>query len=85
MLREIFPIKILKNIDKKLGLPYIPEKEADGNVCVAKSPDVRDEYKDSYAKNLLDYMYAVLHSPRYLKKYKDLSKIDVVELPHLTD
>jgi|SRR5680860_1144679 len=68
-------------IEEKLRLTFVPEKEEDGNVCMANSPEIRDEYKDTFnAKDLLDYMYAVLHSPRYLEKYKDLSKIDVVEV-----
>ncbi len=78
--------EILKNIEEKLALPYVSEKGEDGNLCMANSPEVRYEYKDSFtAKDLLDYMYAVLHSPRYLEKFKHLSKIDVVEVSYPND
>ncbi len=61
-------------------MTFLPEKEEAGNVCMANSPEVRDDYRDTFnAKHLLNFRYAVLHSPRYLGKYKDLSKIDVVE------
>lgn len=68
-------------IEQKLRLTFVPETGEAGNVCLADSPEVRDEYKDIFdAKELLDYIYAVLHSPEYLLQYKDLSKIDVVEV-----
>ncbi len=71
------------NIEEKLKLSFVSEKEEDSNVCMANSPEVRDEYKDSFvAKDLLNYMYAVLHLPRYLEKYKDLSKIDILQVPY---
>lgn len=73
----------IRKTEKKLRLTFVPLKEESGNVCMANSPEVRDEYKDTFnAENLWDYMYAVLYSSRYLEKYKDLSKFDVVEVPH---
>lgn len=70
-------------IEDKLKLTFVSKKEGTGNVCMANSPEVRDDYKDTFnAKDLLYYMYAVLHSPRYLGKYNDLSKIDLVEVPY---
>ena len=70
-------------IERKLGLTYALEKEENVNVCMANSPEVRDEYKDAFtAKNLMDYAYAVLYSPCYLEKYKDLSKIEALEISY---
>lgn len=78
--------EILKNIEEKIGLSFVSEKEEEGNVCMVNSREVRDEYKNSFtAKDLLDYVYALLHSPRYLEKYTDLSKIDFLEIPYPTD
>ena len=35
--------------------------------------------------NLLDYIYAVLHSPAYREKYKEFLKIDVPRVPYPAD
>ncbi len=73
-------------IEEELRLTFVPETGEIANVCMANSPEVRDEYKDTFdAKDLLDYIYALLHSPEYRLQYKDLSKIDVIEVPHPND
>lgn len=76
----------IRSIEEKLRLDFVPEKEEGGNVCMANSPEVRDEYKYTFdGKDLLNYIYAVLHSPGYLEKYKDLSKTDFFEIPYPND
>lgn len=75
--------EILKNIEKKLGLAFVSENEDDGNVCMANSPEVRDEFKEGFsAKDLFNFLYAVLHSPHYLEKYRDFSKNDFFTVPY---
>jgi len=60
--------KILKDIEEKLGLKFVPEKEKD---------------KSTFAPiDLLDYIYAVLHSPSYREKYKEFLKIDFPRVPY---
>ena len=78
--------EIVKQIAEKLGLAFVPEKEPEGNVCYINSPEVRDDYKTTFAPiDLLDYIYAVLHSPTYRGKYKEFLKIDFPRVPYPKD
>lgn len=64
--------KIVGEISKKLGIPFVPDhenKKADGKT--AFSP-----------LDLLDYIYAVLHSPSYRETYKEFLKIDFPRIPY---
>ncbi|MFA5623765.1 MAG: type ISP restriction/modification enzyme [Bradymonadales bacterium] len=66
-----FNSEIVRNISQKLKLPFSPEKEEDRN---------------SFAPlDLLDYIYAVLHSPTYRQSYKEFLKIDFPRLPYPSD
>lgn len=59
---------IVNQIAKKLGLTFTNEKEAN---------------KDAFAPiDLLDYIYAVLHSPSYRNKFKEFLKIDFPRVPY---
>jgi len=63
--------EIVKQIDDKLGLNFTNEKEST---------------KDSFAPiDILDYIYAVLHSPTYREKYKEFLKIDFPRVPYPKD
>jgi len=74
--------KIIQQIEKSLGLTFVPEKEEEGNVCMANNGEVRDDFKTTFAPiDLLDYIYAVLHSPEYREKYKEFLKIDFPRVP----
>jgi predicted helicase len=78
--------KIIQQIEKSLGLTFVPEKEADGNVCMANNGEVRNDFKTTFAPiDLLDYIYAVLHSPEYREKYKEFLKIDFPRIPYPQD
>jgi predicted helicase len=65
--------EIVKEITDKLGLPFVAEKEG-------FSPP-----KSFAPIDLLDYIYAVLHSPSYREKYKEFLKIDFPRVPYPTD
>jgi len=53
----VIPDEIIEIFSEKLGLLYIPESTAEGRVCFAASPDVRPEYKDTFALvDLQDYV-----------------------------
>jgi predicted helicase len=63
--------EIIKKIAKKLNLKFTNEKE---------------KTADTFAPiDILDYIYAVLHSPNYREKYKELLKIDFPRVPYPKD
>ena len=63
--------EIVKQIAENLGLTFTSEKE--------DSPG-------TFAPiDLLDYIYAVLHSPTYREKYKEFLKIDFPRVPYPQD
>jgi predicted helicase len=63
-----FKTKIVSQVEKDLGLAFKSEKE---NTSKTFAPI-----------DLLDYIYAVLHSPAYLDKYKEFLKIDFPRIPY---
>lgn len=63
--------EIVNQISGNLGLKFINEKE---------------QTKNSFAPiDILDYIYAVLHSPSYREKYKEFLKIDFPRVPYPTN
>ena len=71
-------LQIVAQISDKLGLPFTSEKDvstssASGNPGAFAPID------------LLDYIYAVLHSPTYREKYKEFLKIDFPRVPYPED
>jgi predicted helicase len=63
--------EIVKQIADKLDLTFTNEKETT---------------KDAFAPiDILDYIYAVLHSPTYREKYKEFLKIDFPRVPFPKD
>ncbi|MDE0471469.1 MAG: hypothetical protein OXH57_05975 [Ekhidna sp.] len=70
--------EIVTKIAKKLGLKFVPEKfpSRGGNLT----------QENTFAPiDLLDYIYAVLHSPTYREKYKAFLKIDFPKVPYPKD
>jgi predicted helicase len=63
--------EIVHQLAEKLGLTFTNEKEASENTF---SPI-----------DILDYTYAVLHSPTYREKYKEFLKIDFPRVPYPKD
>ena len=63
--------EIVNEIAKKLNLTFTNEKE---------------ESQNTFAPiDILDYIYAVLHSPTYREKYKEFLKIDFPRVPYPKD
>jgi len=62
---------IVKTIADKLGLRFTPEKT-----------DARNAFAPL---DLLDYIYAVLHSPAYRAKFREFLKIDFPRVPYPND
>lgn len=63
--------EIVKKIAEKLGITFTNEKETTENTF---SPI-----------DILDYIYAVLHSPTYREKYKEFLKIEFPRVPYPKD
>lgn len=62
---------IVSRIAEKLSLTFTSEKEG---------------IEGTFAPiDILDYIYAVLHSPKYRSKYKEFLKIDFPRVPYPTD
>ncbi|HYG14578.1 MAG TPA: type ISP restriction/modification enzyme [Bacteroidia bacterium] len=66
-----FDLKLIDKFAKGLKLKFSAEKTGD---------------KGTFAPiDVLDYIYAVLHSPAYREKYKEFLKIDFPRVPYPTD
>lgn len=63
--------EIVKQIAEKLGLTFTNERETTENTFAPI--------------DILDYIYAVLHSPTYREKYKEFLKIDFPRVPYPKD
>lgn len=66
-------MEIVNQIGEQLGLYFSPE-ELDGTTTV--------ETNQFTPIDILDYIYAVLHSPNYREKYKEFLKIDFPRVPY---
>ncbi|KAB2868747.1 MAG: N-6 DNA methylase [Bacteroidales bacterium] len=62
---------IVNQIAEKIGLTFTNEKEAAVNTFAPI--------------DILDYIYAILHSPTYREKYKEFLKIDFPRVPYPTN
>src|SRR5690625_1609381 len=64
-------LEIVNQIAEKLGLTFTNEKE---------------DTENTFAPiDILDYIYATLHSPTYREKYKEFLKIDFPRVPYPKD
>jgi len=69
---------IVKQIAEKLNFAFVE----DDNICV----DLAEGFDGTlYPIDILDYIYAVLHSPTYREKYKEFLKIDFPRVPYPKD
>ena len=64
-------MQMIENIASNLRLRFTPEKNSEANTFAPI--------------DLLDYIYAVLHSPSYRETYKAFLKIDFPRVPYPTD
>ncbi|HTO16564.1 MAG TPA: type ISP restriction/modification enzyme, partial [Edaphocola sp.] len=70
-------MEIVDKIAESLGMYFSPE-QPDYNVQT-------EETAQLYPIYILDYIYAVLHSPTYREKYKEFLKIDFPRVPYPKD
>lgn len=67
----------------KTGLTYVPEKEPEGQVCYLNNPEVRADYRFTFAPiDVLDYIYAALHSHSYREKITEFLRSDFPWVPY---
>ncbi len=68
--------EIINQIAEKLGLTFTNEKDT----------STSSASENTFAPiDILDYIYAVLHSPTYREKYKEFLKIDFPKVPYPKD
>ena len=72
-------IEIVNEIVTKLGIPFVTEKDLTGFENLSGLP------KNFAPIDILDYIYAVLHSPTYRETYKEFLKIDFPRVPYPKD
>ncbi|WP_269224385.1 type ISP restriction/modification enzyme [Flavobacterium sp. IMCC34518] len=84
--------EIVTQIAKQLGLAFVPEKTTTNsplrNTKGENSPPLEGCPQDGVVFapiDILDYIYAVLHSPTYREKYKEFLKIDFPKIPYPKD
>ena len=71
-------LEIVEQIAKKIGLEFVNEKPFDSALG---SGGALSEVEMAPI-DILDYIYAVLHSPTYREKYKEFLKIDFPRVPY---
>ena len=85
--------EIAGRIAQKLGLRFTSENEDEiqensSPVCYANSDEVSDDFKIELppltftAIDILDYIYAILYSSTYRKKYKELLNVNFPSIPY---
>ncbi|MBP6004888.1 MAG: hypothetical protein KA746_15775 [Pyrinomonadaceae bacterium] len=66
--------EVIQQFSDGVGLAFVPEKTVDSKIDGSFAPI-----------DILDYIYAVLHSPSYREKYKEFLKIDFPRVPYPRD
>ena len=83
----IFPLYIYEDIDNSRHPNFnneIIQKFAEG--LKLTFTEEKSEEPETFAPiDVLDYIYAVLHSPKYRETYKEFLKIDFPKVPYPTD
>lgn len=69
-------LEMVSQIANGLGLEFVPDHE---------QLEQEDHTKYFTPLDLLDYIYAALHSPSYREKYKEFLKIDFPRVPYPKD
>lgn len=89
------PVEMYKSLANHLGLKFTLAEEAleehASPVCYANSPELREGFELDIPKttfmpiDVLDYVYAVFHSPIYREKYKEFMDEDFPQIPYPKD
>lgn len=77
----------IKAFEKALNLPFVPENAEKSFVpsCLLQSLNSSSNLPTEFTPiDILDYIYAVLHSPNYRETYKEFLKTDFPKVPYPT-
>ncbi len=75
--------EIVNKIASGLGLTFVPEQSDPTSLSLTRR-EIEGEV--AFAPiDLLDYIYAILHSPTYREKYREFLKIDFPRVPYPKD
>lgn len=75
----------IKAFEKALSLPFVPENPEKSFVpsCLLKPFNSTNNLPNEFTPiDILDYIYAVLHSPNYRETYKEFLKTDFPRVPY---
>ena len=79
-------MEIVNEMAKKLDIPFVVERHYEERSNLNKTrTDCFVPRKEFAPIDILDYIYAVLHSPSYREKYKEFLKIDFPRVPYPKD
>ena len=82
-------IEIVNEIAKGLGLQFVPDHDFCHAELVSASQETLKQVQGDKPVftpiDILDYIYAVLHSPTYRETYKEFLKIDFPRVPYPKD
>jgi len=73
---------IMNEMCQRIGLQFTDEKTARGHAPLSDAASAMTTFAPI---DVLDYIYAVLHSPTYRERYKEFLKIDFPRVPYPQD
>ena len=83
---HITAVDVKKNLSGVMKMLYNhPDLKEQNHPALAGTPPIEGNEGDFAPIDILDYIYAVLHSPTYRKKYKEFLKIDFPRVPYPKD
>ena len=77
-----FNERFIHKLAQKTRLTFVPDKQPEGNVCMAGNQDVRYDFRIAFSPvNVLDCIYALLHLPANNKNRKMQVKDNLPAIP----
>ena len=77
---------VVDKISQKLGLAFISPGTPEGNVCFMGNTELRQDFKVTFTQlDVINFVYAVLHSSPFQKDSQDLRKIDLSKINYPED
>lgn len=76
--------EVATEIARKFGLTFVSNQDSlTGSVCFAnQNQELRDDFKQVFTTmDVLDYMHAVIDSPKYSQSLEEWQTIDFLKIP----